>query len=244
MRQVVLDTETTGLHPADGDRVIEIGCVELVNRRLTGQEFQRYLNPEREVSEGAVEVHGLTGEFLKDKPRFHEIEREFVEFIGGAELIIHNAAFDQDFLDRELARTDSENARLSDLCVRIVDSMRVARKKYPGQGNSVNSICKRHGIDISRREKHGALLDAKLLAKAYLAMTSGQEALGLGDQGQADEEEVGMLDRDPAAAPLAVIRADAGELAEHRVRLQDIDRESGGACLWLELEPDPDPDPA
>lgn len=239
MRQVVLDTETTGLHPAGGDRVVEIGCVELVNRRPTGREFQCYLNPEREVSEGAVEIHGLTGEFLADKPRFHEIEREFAEFINGAELIIHNAGFDVDFLDHELARTDSKHARLSELCDHIEDSMKIARKLYPGQGNTVDSICRRHGIDISRRKKHGALLDAQLLSKAYLAMTSGQEALGLGDQGQAgEEEEVRMLDRDPAAAPLAVVKADAGELAEHRARLQDIDGASGGSCLWLELEPE------
>lgn len=239
MRQVVLDTETTGLHAGEGDRVVEIGCVELVNRRPTGREFQRYLNPEREVSEGAVEIHGLTDEFLADKPRFSEIEEEFVEFIRGAELIIHNAGFDVEFLDRELARTESENVRLLDFCANVVDSMKIARERYPGQGNTVNSICKRHGIDISGREKHGALLDAELLARAYLAMTSGQDALGLGDQGQAGEEEVKMLDRDPAAAPLAVVRADADELAEHRDRLRDIDKASEGACLWLELEPDP-----
>jgi len=229
MRQIVLDTETTGLDPAQGHRIIEIGCVEIVDRRITGNRFHRYLNPEREIEEGAVRVHGITLEELRDKPRFADIAAEFLDFVRGAELVIHNAEFDVGFLDHELARLGDGWGRIADHC-RVLDTLKMARERHPGQRNSLDALCRRYGIDASRRELHGALLDAELLAEVYLAMTGGQAALTL---------EAG----EPAAAgpaarargerpPLRVIRASAEELEAHRRRMAAIEEASGGRAVW------------
>jgi len=176
MRQIIIDTETTGLEPAKGHRVIEIGCVELVNRKLTGNEFHQYINPEREVEEEAIEIHGITNEFLLDKPIFSDILSEFLEFIKGAELIAHNAKFDVGFINHEIKLVSKKNHPL-DKYVTVFDTLALARKKFPGQRNSLDAVCKRYKIDLSGRELHGALLDAQLLAEAYLRMTGGQGSL-------------------------------------------------------------------
>ncbi len=175
-RQIVLDTETTGLDPAQGHRIIEIGCVELIDRKFTHNNFHYYLNPEREIDAGAMEVHGITNEFLRDKPRFDEIQVQLLEYLNGAELVIHNAAFDISFLDSEYGRLQRGDIRIADYCD-IVDSLQLARKQHPGQKNSLDALCKRYGIDNSQRTLHGALLDAEILADVYLTMTGGQTAL-------------------------------------------------------------------
>src|SRR5690606_12993840 len=189
MRQIVLDTETTGLETAQGHRIIEIGCVELIHRRPTNNYFHHYLQPDREIDEGALEVHGITNEFLRDKPRFADIVDEFIEFIRGAELIIHNAAFDIGFLDYELSLLDPPRGKVTDFCT-VVDSLLLARNMHPGQRNSLDALCKRYGIDNSQRELHGALLDARILADVYLAMTGGQTAL-FAEQDEGDPGSVG-----------------------------------------------------
>jgi DNA polymerase-3 subunit epsilon len=227
LRQVMLDTETTGLEWRQGDRVIEIGCVEMLNRKLTGKRFHRYLNPERPIAAGAQAVHGLTDEFLSDKPRFAQIAEEFLEFVDGAELIIHNAPFDSGFLDNELTLLGREPLKLC--CNGIVDTLRMARDLRPGKKNSLDALCSEFGVDNSGRQLHGALLDAELLAEVYLAMTRGQESL--------------MMDLDHGASgvmafersehpPLRVIAATAEELAEHELVLAEIDKESKGKTLW------------
>ncbi|QXP84708.1 DNA polymerase III subunit epsilon [Methylococcus sp. ANG] len=188
MRQIVLDTETTGLDPKAGHRIIEIGCVELLNRRITQNRFHVYINPEREIDAGAIEVHGLTNEFLASKPVFRSIADDFLNFIGGAELIIHNAAFDVGFLDHELALLGENRGRIADYCG-VCDTLAMARKNHPGQRNSLDALCKRYNVDNSRRELHGALLDAEILADVYLAMTGGQIAMLL----EADGESGGVL---------------------------------------------------
>lgn len=228
MRQVVLDTETTGLDYRLGDRVIEIGCVEMINRKLTGQRFHRYINPEREVEAGAMAVHGLTNEFLQDKPRFGEIVTAFLEFVQGAELIIHNASFDVGFLNNELAL--QQQSPLEQACSGIVDTLKMARELHPGRRNSLDALCERYAIDNSGRTLHGALLDAELLAEVYLAMTRGQESLIMelnpspppGLQTELTEER-------PA---LRVLRATGDELVEHERVLAEIGRESKGNCIW------------
>jgi DNA polymerase III subunit epsilon len=177
-RQIVLDTETTGLEPEQGHRVIEIGCVELIDRRFTRNDFHYYLNPERDIDPAAIEVHGLTAEFLKDKPRFAEIREPLIDYLAGSELIIHNAAFDVAFLDAELNRAPGNTVSIATICD-VVDSLQVARKKHPGQRNSLDALCKRYAIDNSQRTLHGALLDAEILADVYLSMTGGQTALDL-----------------------------------------------------------------
>ena len=188
MRQIVLDTETTGLDPHDGHRVIEIGCVELIDRRLTRNNFHRYIQPDREIDAGAVEVHGITDDFLADKPRFAEVADDFIRYVEGAELIIHNAPFDVGFLDHELMGWRGGNApRISDLC-EVTDTLAMARRLHPGQRNGLDALCKRYSVDNSRREWHGALLDAEILADVYLAMTGGQVSLHLGN----DQPETGM----------------------------------------------------
>jgi DNA polymerase-3 subunit epsilon len=233
VRQVVLDTETTGLEVNKGHRIVEIGCVELLERRPTGREFHRYLNPQRAMDEGARAVSGISDEFLVDKPLFAEIAVELLAFIDGAELIMHNAAFDVGFLDGELARLDAP-VRITARGP-VLDTLLLAREKYPGQKNSLDALCKRLNIDNSHRELHGALLDAQLLADVYLAMTAGQGDLGLG----AREREPAMrrLSAQPQAArpPLQVRRADAEELAAHALRLAAIDKASQGLCRWLVL---------
>jgi DNA polymerase-3 subunit epsilon len=230
MRQIVLDTETTGLNARLGDRIIEIGCVELVNRRPTGNHFHRYVNPEREVEEGALRVHGITNEFLQDKPRFADIARELVGYLGGAELVIHNAAFDVEFLNAELERL--ELGPLDRHVAGVVDTLRQARELHPGKKNSLDALCERYQIEHSHRTLHGALLDASLLAEVYLAMTRGQESLAI-DLDAAARPAAAGGGRPAGARPrLAVLYASEDEAAEHRRMLDQIAEESKGRLVW------------
>ncbi len=236
MRQVVLDTETTGLDPAQGHRVIEIGCVEIDNRKLTGRHFHCYLNPDREIDAGALEVHGLSSHFLADKPRFHQVEEEFLEFIDGSELIIHNAPFDIGFLDSELRATKSPALKIASFCG-VLDSLLLAREKHPGQRNSLDALCKRYGVDNTQRQLHGALLDAEILADVYLVMTSGQSSLLLAeDESEGSTRRRKQKKNQSKRGRLAVIKAGSDELEAHRQRLADIAQSSEQGCLWLELE--------
>jgi DNA polymerase-3 subunit epsilon len=234
MRQIVLDTETTGLEPEQGHRIIEIGCVELVNRQRTGNQYHQYINPDREIDEGAIEVHGITTEFLANKPRFADIADEFVEFIRDAELIIHNAAFDVGFINHELVLLDAAHPEVNTFS-RITDTLALARKLHPGQRNSLDALCKRYEIDNSQRELHGALLDAEILADVYLAMTGGQVSLSLNvDEERADRRETHNLDTTlKKRKPLRVIRASDAERALHEARLEAIEQASDGKCVWL-----------
>lgn len=233
MRQVVLDTETTGLEVEEGHRVIEIGCIELLNRRRTNRTLHYYLQPDRSIDPGATEVHGISAEMLAGKPRFAEIAGEFLDFVSGAELVIHNAAFDVGFLDAELRRAGVAISGVERHCT-VVDTLTLARRLHPGQRNSLDALCKRYSVDNSGREHHGALLDAQLLADVYLAMTGGQVALSLDPQagaGVAGPEGVARaFSRE--GVMLLVIRATAEELAEHERHLDLIDRKSGGKALW------------
>ncbi len=234
MRQIILDTETTGLEVAQGHRVIEIGALEMVDRRLTGERFHTYLDPERDIEQGALEVHGLSQEFLQDKPRFADIAGELLEFVGDSELVVHNAPFDLGFLDHELERlghaADALSARGP-----VLDTLALARDLHPGQRNSLDALCKRYEVDSSARGLHGALLDAELLAEVYLAMTGGQEDLGL-SLAQDSDAAAGADNLAAGERPaLRVLRASAEELAAHRARLEAI-REASGHCLWLEQE--------
>jgi DNA polymerase III subunit epsilon len=231
VRQVVLDTETTGLEVGKGHRIVEIGCVELLERRATGHEFHRYLNPQRAMDEGARAVSGLSDEFLVDKPLFGEIVVELLNFIDGAELIMHNAAFDVGFLDAELARLDIP-VRIGERCS-VLDTLSLAREKYPGQRNSLDALCKRLSIDNSHRELHGALLDAQLLVDVYLAMTAGQGDLGLGVRDGASDRRRLNVPSDANRPALVVRRADATELAAHELRLAAIGTASKGQCRWM-----------
>lgn len=241
MRQIVLDTETTGLEPELGHRIIEIGCVEIVGRRLTGRHFHEYLNPDRAIDEGAIEVHGLTPEFLADKPRFDAVSPAFVEFVRGAELVIHNAPFDVAFLDAEFARLADGPGPVSGFC-EITDSLVLARRRHPGQKNSLDALCRRYGIDNSDRDLHGALLDAELLADVYLAMTGGQTALSLEEETGTDQAGGDAAPRRlPADRPrLRVVQATPVEQAAHLqwVREHDGRREEGTLFTQLGLEPD------
>lgn len=233
MRQIVLDTETTGIDPNDGHRIIEIGCVEVVERELTGRNYHVYINPEREVEAEAITVHGITNEFLADKPKFAEIAEEFFEFIKGAELVIHNAAFDVGFMDAEFARLKPVR-KTADHCG-IVDSLAIARAKHPGQKNSLDALCKRYGVDNSNRELHGALLDAEILADVYLLMTGGQTALSL-DSGSEDGGSAGGIRRLKADRPrLAVVRPSDDEANAHDEFIGMLDKQSGQS-LWSRLE--------
>lgn len=229
VRQIVLDTETTGIGPEQGHRIIEVGCLELVGRRRTGATFHEYLNPERSIDAGAVEVHGLDAEFLADKPRFADIAGAFVEFVRGAELIIHNAPFDVGFIDAELSRLGAEWGRLTDYCT-VHDTLAQARLLHPGQRNSLDALCGRYGVDNSNRELHGALLDSDILAEVYLIMTGGQKALGLMEAGTDDGTEGGTairrLPTDRARLPL--VAATAEEEAAHQRRLATLDEACGG----------------
>ncbi len=237
-RQVVLDTETTGLDPAQGHRVIEIGCIELVNRRPTQRRFHVYLQPDRAIDEGAVRVHGLTSEFLADQPRFADIAEEFLNFVRGAELIIHNAPFDLGFLNHELRRCGRGQTLLEQIC-QVEDTLIMARQRHPGQRNSLDALCKRYNIDNSQRALHGALLDAEILADVYLTMTRLQDSLFVAEAANAAARQSGQ-DRRTATArnrpPLPVLRADAEECAAHAAYLELLDRSSGGPCLWKRLE--------
>ena len=231
MRQVVLDTETTGLETSRGHRIIEIGCVELVNRRASGRHYHSYLNPEREVDEGARAVHGLSLADLAGRPRFIEVADELIAFISGAELIIHNASFDVGFLDAEFLRLAREpTPRIDSLCT-VLDTLSLAREMHPGQRNNLDALCKRYGIDNSHRELHGALLDARILADVYLAMTGGQSALALDDSPRRDSV------RFTAAAgnegpPLIVVAATDEERRAHEQMQELLHKESHGHCLW------------
>jgi DNA polymerase-3 subunit epsilon len=230
MRQVILDTETTGLSWERGNRVVEIGCVEFVERRPTGRTFHRYLNPDREFEQGAQEVTGLTLEFLADKPRFAEIVDEFLEFIDGAELVIHNAAFDVGFLDNELRLAGAQYGCLADRC-RIEDSLLLARQRFPGQRNSLDALCRRLGVDNTHRQLHGALLDAQLLAEVYIGLTSGQEEIGFGSVEPEVEEAAALRFTVDTSRPRPRITVAAHELAAHEARLATL-RKKAGAALW------------
>ncbi|MGH8215092.1 MAG: DNA polymerase III subunit epsilon [Rhodanobacteraceae bacterium] len=236
-RKVILDTETTGLEVERGHRVIEIGCVELVDRRPNGRTFQRYLNPERNIEAGAVAVHGITDEFLRDKPKFADIVEDFLAFVDGAELLIHNAAFDTAFLDDELKRAGPAYGKLAER-VTIVDTLALARRKYPGQKNTLDALCKRLGVDNSGRKVHGALLDAHLLADAWIAMTAGQAALVLdsGPSGAAAGAVVAGMAIGKLATRPRVLRASALEAAAHAARLDALDEASGDGSLWRRVE--------
>jgi DNA polymerase III subunit epsilon len=236
MRQIVLDTETTGLEPSDGHRIIEIGCVELVNRRITGNTYHQYLQPDRDIEAGAREVHGITDQFLADKPRFADIAEEFLAFIRGAELIIHNAPFDIGFINHEFSLLKKSPGALSDYCF-VVDTLDMARRLHPGQRNNLDALCRRYRIDNSQRELHGALLDAEILADVYLAMTGGQATLSLDSSGDLPGEKTQSIRRlPPDRPPLRIIQASAEELKAHAVRLEAIERAHGGACVWRRLE--------
>jgi len=229
MRQIFLDTETTGLSPESGDRVIEIGCVELVNRRLTGRKVHFYVNPERRNSTDALAVHGLSDDFLADKPRFAEIADELIEFVRGAELIIHNAAFDIGFLDMELRRIG--RAPVAEHGCRVTDSLSMARDSFPGKSNSLDALCKRFEVNNAARELHGALLDAGLLAEVYIRMTRGQDSLVI-DAGDMAAAELAARPVDFSALALIVIPADDDDLAGHAAMLAEIDKASGGRAVW------------
>lgn len=249
MRQIVLDTETTGLEPTQGHRIIEIGCVELINRRLTGNHFHQYLQPDREIDAGAIEVHGITNEFLEDKPRFEDIADDFLAFIKDAELIIHNAPFDVGFINHELVLFAKKEAKgkgkgkkqksktVNDSST-VLDTLALARQMHPGQRNSLDALCKRYEIDNTQREKHGALLDSEILADVYLAMTGGQTALSLGgassESGLMHQEEIRRLDTN--RKPLKILRATKKEIKEHVGRLEAIDKASEGQCVWKGIE--------
>jgi len=232
MRQIILDTETTGLDPNFGHRVIELAAVEIVDRRLTGNHFHRYVNPERASDEGALQVHGLSEEFLRDKPKFRDIVNELIDFVGGAELVIHNASFDTGFLNRELDLLDLKP--ISEYCANIVDTLQMARELHPGKKNNLNALCERYQIDNSTRTLHGALLDANLLAAVYLAMTRGQDSLMM--DVEPTPQAVNATRLAAGKLELIVIPASAEELAEHAQQLAEIDRVSKGACVWKKLE--------
>ena len=230
-RLVVLDTETTGLNARMGDRVVEIGCIEIVDRRVTENRFHVYLNPERASEEAAERIHGLTAEFLSDKPKFAEIAKDFLDYVRDAEIVIHNAAFDVEFLDQELELAGL--GKLADHCAGITDTLARARELHPGKRNSLDALCERYGIDNSHRTFHGALLDASLLAEVYLAMSRGQESLIVEtDLPQAAAGGPATFD----ASKLVVVAASAAELAEHEKILAAIDKESKGRTLWRALE--------
>ncbi len=227
LRQIILDTETTGLDPALGNRILEIGGVEIVNRQPTGKHFHRYINPERESEEGALQVHGITSDFLADKPKFREIAQAFVDYVSGAELVIHNAPFDISFLNHELRLLKMKPVK--DFCPSVIDTLKQARELHPGKRNSLDALCERYDVNNAGRTLHGALLDAQLLAEVYLAMTRGQGSL--------------MIDATPAVSlqmdagtrekvDIIVLRASADELAAHEAQLAEIDKASGGKAIW------------
>ena len=237
MRQIVLDTETTGLETSQDHRIIEIGCVELVNRKLTGEHYHQYINPQRKVDEGAMQVHGITDEFLEDKPLFENIIGEFLAFVGDAELVIHNAPFDVGFIDHELSKLPKQPKSITDLCS-VVDTLALARNKHPGQRNNLDALCKRYAVDNSQRDLHGALLDAEILADVYLVMTGGQVNLNINDQSSSDEGTVttasGIRRLASDRSALKVIKASDTELASHNKKLETI-KQASGHCVWQDL---------
>ncbi len=236
MRQIVLDTETTGLEPKQGHRIIDIGCIELNNRRKTDNHYQQYLNPEREIDDGAYDVHGIGNKFLADKPVFADAAQEFIDFIRGSELIIHNAPFDIGFIDAELGRLGHQWGKVEDHCV-VIDTLVMAREMHPGQKNNLDALCKRYEIDNSKREHHGALLDAQILLDVYLAMTGGQTLLLLSDEQSGNNQastEVRKLD--PNRPKLPVIKPNSEELEAHFKKLETVDKKSDGNCLWKKMK--------
>ncbi|WP_339668027.1 DNA polymerase III subunit epsilon [Dasania marina] len=233
MRQVVLDTETTGLEHREGHRVIEIGCVELVDRKLTGRHYHQYINPNRDIEQEAIGIHGITNEFLVDKPLFSHIADDFLAFVKGAELVIHNAPFDMGFLNNELALHDKKLGRLEQYCG-VLDTLALARKKHPGQRNTLDALCSRYGVDNSQRDLHGALLDSEILADVYLLITGGQTNLLLADSDNNQQGEA-VAELRPVQAdrePLKVIKASTEELVLHEQRLDEVEKKSESGCLW------------
>ncbi len=233
MRQVIVDTETTGLDPREGHRIIEIGCVELIDRRHTSRHFHQYVRPDRDIDEGALQVHGITNEFLADKPAFSDVVEDLVEFLNGAELVIHNAPFDVGFINYELALAGKKYSCIEDHCG-IVDTLALARELHPGQKNSLDALCKRYQVDNSQRELHGALLDAQILADVYLAMTGGQATLDLAAKPTAARLEVVATVPDGTGRRLKVVRASDQEGAAHERMLDGIEAERGASCVWRE----------
>tara|TARA_R110001592_G_scaffold105797_1_gene297455 strand:+ start:469 stop:1188 length:720 start_codon:yes stop_codon:yes gene_type:complete len=236
MRQIVLDTETTGLDPLQGHRVIEIGCVEIENRRLTGRHYHCYLNPDREIDDGAVQVHGITSQFLADKPRFKQVAAEFLDFVRGAELVIHNAPFDLGFLNHELQLIDQTHESMEAQCA-VIDTLVMARKKHPGQRNSLDALCKRYDVDNSQRDLHGALLDAEILADVYLLMTGGQTILQLQNEEDTQQEGEGThRERDLSRGPLLVTQPSHADMLAHEQFLDRINKQSNNACVWSAVQ--------
>jgi DNA polymerase-3 subunit epsilon len=235
-RQIILDTETTGLEPSQGHRVIEVGCVELINRRMTDQHFHQYLNPQREIEDGAYDVHGLSNEFLADKPLFKDIAQDFLDFIRDAELIIHNAPFDVAFLNAELKKLGKKWGKIEDYCD-ITDSLKIARELHPGQKNNLDALCNRYKVDNSSRNLHGALLDAQILLDVYLAMTGGQTSLSLDEIHVEETTEDGVpMPINANMSKLRDIKADKDELVAHEERLEAISESAGETCIWLKQE--------
>lgn len=235
MRHVVLDTETTGLETADGHRVIEVGCVEILDREITDNHFHRYINPDREIDEGALQVHGITLEFLADKPRFADIVTELVDYLRGAELVIHNAPFDVGFLNHELALLEpGEVPRRVEDFASVTDSLMLAREKHPGQKNSLDALCRRYEVDNSGRQLHGALLDAQLLAEVFLGMTGGQTDLGLSVRDGSRRADLAIDESQPLAS-VPVIAAGDAELAAHQQLLDGIEKDSKQMSLWRQV---------
>ncbi|MDC1210637.1 DNA polymerase III subunit epsilon [Porticoccaceae bacterium] len=235
MRQIVLDTETTGLETSQDHRIIEIGCVELVGRKLTGRHYHQYINPQRKVDAGAMEVHGISDEFLADKPLFETVAREFLEFVDGADLVIHNAPFDVGFINHEIAKLSGAYQVIESGC-RIIDTLALARQKHPGQKNNLDALCKRYGVDNSQRDLHGALLDAEILADVYLLMTGGQVNLNISGQQASDggqdsgAGDIRRLGQD--RQPLRVVTASEEEIELHQQKLEAINKSSGN-CVWM-----------
>jgi len=229
MRQIILDTETTGIDPRSGHRIIEIGCIEMVNRKLTGNHYHEYINPQRAIEEEAIEVHGITNEYLADKPLFHQVADSFLEFIKGAELVIHNAPFDVGFIDNEFRLLNRGHGKVYDHCT-VIDTLVMAREMHPGQRNSLDALCKRYGVDNTGRVLHGALLDSEILADVYLFMTGGQTDLSLGQEGDGagagDLTAIRRVDRN--RAQLKVIAASSDERRAHELKLDAL----GEACIW------------
>ena len=238
MRQIILDTETTGLEPKQGHRIIEIGCIELINRRKTERNFHQYLNPERDIEDGAFNIHGLSNEFLSDKSRFADIAQEFIDFIRDGELIIHNAPFDVGFINAELKLLGKKWGKIEDYCI-VFDTLVLAREKHPGQKNNLDALCKRYEVDNSQRDLHGALLDAQILLDVYLKMTGGQTDLtfhsAATSHGVKGKSEQYINNKHKK---LVVIEPTENELAEHRLLLESIEDKNKGKCIWLETELD------
>jgi len=226
-RQIVLDTETTGIDPKHGHRIIEIGCVELINRRLTGNNFHVYVNPDRPIEDEAIDVHGITSEFLRDKPRYHQIAQEFFDYIKGSELVIHNAAFDVGFMDHEFAMLNTRYPKTAEYC-KILDTLKMARDLHPGQKNNLDALCRRYDINNAKRTMHGALLDSEILADVYLTMTGGQVNINYGMEGAKNGKEGEIIRLSPQRALTKILKATPEELIEHESRLDVV----GDSCLW------------